>query len=167
MAKVLVVYGSKMGGTAEIASWITDTVRSEGHVVVCADADEVHDVAGYDAVIAGSSLYGGHWRRPVIGVLKKVGRLHPSPPVWLFHSGPLGDEHAGEEQPIPGKVESLTGKLDVRGYTTFGGRLPEDPPGWIASKMAQNDKAGDWREIATVRAWARQVADSLAVAVEA
>ena len=163
MAKVLVVYGSKMGGTAEIASWITDAVGSAGHVATCLEADQVREVGGYDAVIAGSSLYAGRWRRPVVAVLKKVARLSPSPPVWLFHSGPLGEEHVPEDQPIPGSVESVAAKLDIRGIVTFGGRLPTDPPGWIASKMAQGDMAGDWRDEAAVRAWGDQIAKDLRI----
>lgn len=163
MANVLVVYGSKMGGTAEIAAWIADAVGSVGHGVTCVEADQVRDVAGYDAVVAGSSLYAGRWRRSVVAVLKKVAKRSPSPPVWLFHSGPLGEEHAHEDQPIPGNVESLTGKLDIRDSVTFGGRLPDDPPGWIASKMAQGGSAGDWRDESAVRAWAGQIAEDLSV----
>lgn len=163
MANVLVTYGSKLGGTEGIAEWISDTLRSHGHIVTCIDADRLRDVSGYDAVVAGSSLYGGRWRRPVVTVLQRLGRLPASPPVWLFHSGPLGDELAGEAQVYPANVEAATAHLDVRDRVTFGGRLDGDPPGWIASKMAQNGKAGDWRDETEIRAWARSIAEQLAL----
>ena len=45
----------------------------------------------------------------------------------------------------------------------FGGRLPVEGGGFMASAMARDGKAGDWRDFEEIAAWAGQIADSLGV----
>jgi len=162
MAKVLVAYGTKMGGTAGIAERIADTLRGRGHQVTLAAAGEVPRGTAWDAAVVGSGVYAGRWRGDAVRLLKRLARSGEKPGrVWLFHSGPLGDEHADDPMKAPKKVEALAERLGAEGVLTFGGRLPADATG-LAGAMARNGKAGDWRRLDHAEAWANTIAESLA-----
>ena len=163
MAKVLVAYGSKMGGTAGIAARVADTLRGRGHQVTLAAAGKVPRRAAFDAAVVGSGLYAGRWRREAVRLLGRLARSAQKPSrVWLFHSGPLGDEHADDPVGLPKKVLASAERLGAEEVVTFGGRLPADAPGFVAKAMARNGMAGDWRRLDHAEAWANAIAGELA-----
>jgi menaquinone-dependent protoporphyrinogen oxidase len=157
--RVLVAHGSKMGGTEELARAVGEKLTTLGCTVTVADAAEAREAERYDAIVIGSSLYAGRWKGSCVRLLKHLAAECYQGPVWLFHSGPLGDE-ADVSQPLPRKVEHLAAQLDTRDVVTFGGRLEEHPSGFIAKAMAK-DMAGDWRNWDHVSAWAVEIADEL------
>jgi menaquinone-dependent protoporphyrinogen oxidase len=161
MAKVLVAYGTKMGGTAEIADQVAEALRARGHDVTLAPAGQAPYKERFDAVVVGSGLYAGRWRRDAVRLLKRLVRGEAGPRVWLFHSGPLGDEHAGDPQVPPAKVQRLTERLGAPDVVTFGGRLDPDLAGAIGKAMARNGMAGDWRQLDQAAAWGNSIADDL------
>lgn len=158
--QVLVAYGSKMGGTAEIAEAIAGRLGTHDLEVTFEDAGEVDDLSGYEAVVLGSSLYAGRWRSESVRVLRRLVHDGFAGPVWLFHSGPLTDEEAHTPQDLPRKVAGLADQLEVRGVVTFGGVLDEHPSGFIAKKLAES-MAGDWRDWQDIDQFADAVADEL------
>lgn len=163
MAKVLVAYGSKMGGTAGIAERLADTLRGRGHQVTLAPAGKAPRKERFDAVVVGSGLYAGRWRREAVRLLERLARSGEKPSrVWLFHSGPLGDEHADDPVGLPKKVLASAERLGAEEVVTFGGRLPADAPGFVAKAMARNSMAGDWRRLDHAEAWANAIAGELA-----
>lgn len=163
MARVLVAYGSKMGGTAGIAERIADTLQGRGHEVTLAPAREVPRRTAWDAAVVGSGLYAGRWRGEAVRLLKRLARPGEKPArVWLFHSGPLGDEHADDPAALPKRVQRLSAKLSAEDVVTFGGRLAADAGGFVAKAMARNAMAGDWRRLDHAEAWANSIAGSLA-----
>ena len=161
MAKVLVAYGTKMGGTQGIAERIAETLRSRGHEVNLTGAGDAPRKAQFDAAVVGSGLYAGHWRREAVRLLKRLARSGVAPRVWLFHSGPLGDEHAADPQALPQKVQALAERLGAADVVTFGGRLTADAPGPITRAVARKVIAGDWRQLDHAAAWANAIADEL------
>jgi menaquinone-dependent protoporphyrinogen oxidase len=162
MAKILVAYGSKMGGTAGIAEAVAGSLRERGHQVTLLPAGEVPRKAVWAAAVVGSALYAGRWRSQAVRLLKRLARTGPTPKVWLFHSGPLGDEHADDPQPLPKKVQALAERLGAPDVVTFGGRLAEEGAGSIARAMIRNGKGGDWRQMDQAAAWGNAIADELA-----
>ena len=160
MARVLVAYASKRGGTEGIARMIAERLEERGVDADLAGAGRVKTAEGYDAVVLGSALYGGRWQRHAVRALKRVARAKARPPVWLFHSGPLGDEAADEPQAPPAKVERLADDIGAD-VVTFGGRLADDAEGFIAKAMVRNGKGGDWRDPEQIRGYADAVADGL------
>ena len=161
MAKVLVAYGTKMGGTKGIAEVVAEALRSRGHEVTLAGADEVPRKERFDAAVIGSGLYGGRWRPEAVRLLKRLARSGVAPRLWLFHSGPLGDDHVGDPQALPEKVQALAERLGAADVITFGGRLSGDAGGFIAKAMVRNGKGGDWRQLDHAAAWANAIADEL------
>lgn len=159
-ARVLVTFGSKRGGTAEIAAVIANALRARGLRVDCVRASAVGDVAGYDAVVVGGALYARRWvseaRRFVVRNASQL-RMRP---VWMFSSGPL-DDSAKLAAPVP-RVAVLMAHVGARGHATFGGRLASDATGFIASAMAKT-RAGDWRSWEEVTSWADEIAQAIAI----
>ncbi len=164
MTRLLVAYATKMGGTAGIAAAIADELRTRGLTVDLRDADDAPVLDDYDAVVLGSAVYTGRWRRPAVALLRNLARRPDPPKVWLFHSGPTGPDSADRAVPAPKKVAELAARLGAAPPETFGGRLEtETAKGFLARKMAQGDLAGDFRDFDRIRAWARSVAAGVAV----
>lgn len=159
--RVLVAFGSKRGGTAEIATAIAETLRSRGLTVDCVRAADARDVASYDAFVVGGALYAMRWIREARRFVVRNAATLRARPVWMFSSGPL-DDSANRRTigPVRG-VAALMAHVGARGHATFGGRLAEDATGFPAAAMARTH-AGDWRSWDQVRDWARDIASTLA-----
>lgn len=165
MAKTLVTYASKMGGTEGIAQAVAQELRGAGLAVDLVPADEVSGLDPYDAVVLGSAVYAGRWRRPARRLLKRLVAAksidHPVR-VWLFHSGPLGPGQAQASMPAPGKVAAYAIALSADQPKTFGGRIePATARGFLAGSMAKGDLAGDYRDFPQITEWARTIAVEL------
>ncbi|GII61039.1 flavodoxin [Sphaerisporangium krabiense] len=163
MARVLVTYGSTRGSTAEIARWVGEALRRDGHradVVPALEAGGKTDVAGYDAVVIGGALYAGIWHKDARRFARRNARALRERPVWLFSSGPL--DRSAEEKDIPPVrgVARRMARLGARGHATFGGRLAADAQGVMAASLARK-MAGDHRDRGHVAAWAASVSAAL------
>lgn len=160
---VLVTFGSKRGGTAEIAQWIGDALRAEQLTVEVKPAREVHSLSGYGAVIIGGALYYGRWHREARRFSRRFGSALRKMPVWLFGSGPL-DDSANQPNPVKvfgaNAVDKAATRLNAREHTVFGGRLTRDARGFPAAAMAKN-QAGDYRDRDRIQAWAKNIAAQL------
>ncbi len=158
--RVLVTWGSKLGGTEGIAQTIGEELGRHGLDVVSEPASRVRDLQGYDAAIVGGALYANRWHRDAHRfVTRNVATLRRMP-VWLFSSGPLDDSAEREEIPPPTQVAVLMERVGALGHVTFGGRLPADAKGFPASAMAKK-MSGDWRDEDRIRAWAAGLAKDL------
>ncbi|MGI8334305.1 flavodoxin domain-containing protein [Actinomadura scrupuli] len=151
---VLVAYGSKRGGTAEIAQWVGDTLRASGLRVEVRPAAEVRKVDAYDVVIVGGALYAGRWHKDARRFVRRHAGALRARRVWLFASGPL-DRSAEQDgrTPVPAALVRAAGTVGARGHIVFGGRLSPDAKGFPAAAMAKK-VAGDYRNEARVRTWA-------------
>jgi menaquinone-dependent protoporphyrinogen oxidase len=161
--RVLVTWGSKHGGTAEIGRMIAATLETRGIDAVAAPAAEVHAVEGFDAAIVGGALYANRWPRSVRRFVNRHAQALRRIPVWFFSSGPLDDSADRTVIPAPMQVEVLAERLGARGHVTFGGRLAPDAKGFPASAMAKT-RSGDWRNPDRIHAWAVEIADALPTA---
>ena len=50
---------------------------------------------------------------------------------------------------------------NARGHATFGGRLTDEAPGFIAHAMVRSGHGGDFRNPERIRAWAKQISQEL------
>jgi len=157
-----VAYGTKMGGTAGIAEQVAEALRVRGHDITLTPAGRTPRRASFDAAVVGSALYGGRWRSAAVRLLRRLARSEPRPRVWLFHSGPLGDDQADTPMPLPKKVRGPAARLGARDVVTFGGRLPGEASGFIAKAMLRQGRGGDWRQLDQAAAWGNAIADELA-----
>ncbi len=158
--RVLVAYGSKMGGTKGLAEMVGTELESNGFHVDVIPARAACDVAPYDGVIVGGALYSMRWHKDARWFMKSHRVGLQTKPLWLFSSGPLDDSAHKKELPPVRFVRKAMRQTHARGHITFGGRMPAEATGFPAASMAKND-AGDWRDPDRVRMWAKQVAEDL------
>jgi menaquinone-dependent protoporphyrinogen oxidase len=164
---VLVAYASKRGSTAEIAETIAATLRREGLGVCLERAEDVQSLDRYDAVILGSAVYMKRWRGDARHFLKKHRKSLRQMPFWVFSSGPVGDpSDDNPEWTAPPNIAAKVEELGGRDHVVFGGRLPAEPKGLMEKAMVEGipHEFRDRRNWAEIRAWAHQIAASLAAA---
>lgn len=158
--RVLVTWGSKLGGTKGIARIVAEELEYRGVDVAFLPAAELRGLKGFDAAIIGGAVYASRWHKAALRfVSHNVGALRRIP-VWLFSSGPL--DPSADEGAIPPVKEVAVAmeRIGALGHATFGGRLPADAKGFPASAMAKT-RAGDWRNPERVHAWAAEIAKAL------
>lgn len=162
--KVLVVFGSKRGGTAGLAQMIGNAFAHRDWSVEVHDAASDPPLGNPDVVVIGGALYANRWHRDARRFVRRHRPALAEMPVWLFSSGPL-DESArpGDIAPVP-QVQSLAQRIEANGHMTFGGRLLPDAHGLIAKAMAKK-YAGDWRDPIQVEEWVHEICHTMAPAV--
>jgi menaquinone-dependent protoporphyrinogen oxidase len=158
--RVLITWGSKHGGTRDIARMVADVLRDGGHEVDLRPPEEAARAVGYDAAIVGGALYANRWHRAARRFVARQEKLLRSVPVWFFSSGPLDDSAEREVIPPTRQVKVLMERVGAQGHITFGGRLEPDVRGFPDRALAR-EHAGDWRNPARIRAWAKEVARAL------
>ena len=188
MARVLVVYGSRHGGTRGIAERIGEVLRSDGLEAVVSDAAAAPSTDGFDAFVVGSGVYLGTWLKEATSFLEREATRLAGRPVYLFSSGPLpgstrsaktADVEPLEESlgPVAGpgsggrrKVEELSALVRPREHRVFLGAFdPSDPPRTIVERVVRLVPApkkilpaGDFREWEVIEAWAHEIAREVA-----
>ena len=159
--RVLVAYGSKHGATAGIAEEIGRALDAEGIDSEVRPAAEVADLSDYDAVILGSALYAGHWRRETLHWAHHHADELQQRPLWLFSSGPVDSSAEQREIPPVPQVAREMARLHARGHVTFGGSVTADTPGLVARTMVKHGKGGDFRSPEQIQRWTHGVAEEL------
>ncbi len=157
--RVLIVHGSKLGGTEGIANSVANVLVESGLEVTTRPASDFASPAGFDAVIVGGALYANRWHKPAKKYIRRYSDLLSELPVWLFSSGPL-DDTALDDLPPTDQVQGFMDLVSAAGHVTFGGRLESDAKGFLAGAMAK-DMAGDWRDRDQIEQWAQTVASAL------
>ncbi|MEA3375393.1 MAG: flavodoxin domain-containing protein, partial [Chloroflexota bacterium] len=64
--QVLVAYATKHGATAEIAKKVGQVLREAGLPTDVLPAGDVGDLTSYSAVVLGSAIYIGRWRKDAV-----------------------------------------------------------------------------------------------------
>lgn len=158
-ARVLVAYGSKMGGTAEIAQAIARELRAHGAEVDVQRARDVRSLDPYPYVVLGSAIYLGRWRREAMKLLAGRQRELLKRRVWLFQSGLEVTDPHGWTEPTPDAVRTIAEAIGTGLPVTFAGRITrETARGIIPRIMARGTQAGDFRDWERIRLWAADVA---------
>lgn len=189
MTKVLVVYGSRHGGTRGIAERIGDVLRANKLDAEVAAADRSVDVHVADAVVVGSGVYMGSWLNDPIEFIEHNQAALATRPLWLFSSGPLPGSTASkrgtdpltdalgpEDGPGSGgrkKIAALSAATHPRDHQVFLGAFdPKDRPRAMSERLVRMMPAakrllpaGDFRDWPAIEAWAKGIARELQPAV--
>lgn len=165
--KVLVAFGSKYGATAEIAAKIAEVLKRTGKDVDLMDARNVKDLAVYDAVVLGSAVYAGFWRREMMRLVEKNAVILANKKVWIFASGSTGEGDPIEEMGgrlYPPNLRPAIKLIAPVGITAFHGAMFGEKLNyfekWIIKKL--DGKMGDFRDWDRITNWAREIADQIA-----
>ena len=162
--KILVAYASKYGATAEIAEKIGEVLRQSGLTTDILPADRVRDLAPYEAVILGSGVYIGSWRKEAAQFLKAHEQALAQRPVWLFSSGPTGEGDPVKMTNgwrLPAALQTIADRIHPREITVFHGALKVEKLKFFEKWMLKNVKApvGDFRDWDAIGSWAASIAN--------
>ena len=154
--QILVVHGSKRGGTAGLAEMMGSALRAIGHDVTVVPARTVRDLPQVGAVVVAGGIYAGRWHGDARWFVKHHTAALKALPVWLVGSGPLDDTAETGTFTLGSSVLEMAERIGARGTEAFGGYLAADAKGFPASSMAKTH-AGDWRDLEHIQRWAREV----------
>jgi menaquinone-dependent protoporphyrinogen oxidase len=158
--RVLITWGTRIGGTECIARTIGEVLSREGFDVTLSPAGRAGDVRRFDAAIIGGAIYANRWHRDARRFVANNAAALRAIPVFLFSSAPL--DHGGDRRPFPPSrhVTALMDRLGARGHVTFGGR-PHREARLPSAGAATRARAPDSRNEGRIRAWATDLAEVL------
>jgi menaquinone-dependent protoporphyrinogen oxidase len=164
--RILIAYATKYGATAEIATRIGDVLREAGLSAEVLPVNRVGDLAPYQAVVLGSAVYIGQWRKEAARFLKANEKALSQRPVWLFSSGPTGEGdpvQLGNGWRLPKALEPVADRIHARDVAVFYGALDPGKLSGLERWMIKNVKApsGDFRDWEAIGAWAGTIAATL------
>lgn len=164
--RVLVAYATKYGATKEIAEKIGQVLGQAGLRADVLPADRVGDLAPYSAVVLGSAVYIGRWRKEATKFLTANESVLAQKPVWLFSSGPTGEGAPLELTKgwrLPGKLQLIADRIAPRDIALFHGAAELSKMNVIERWMVRNIKAaiGDFRDWEAITSWAKGIAAAL------
>jgi len=164
--QVLVTYATKYGATAEIAEKIGQVLRQAGLHTDVLPVDRVSNLSSYKAVILGSAVYMGGWRKEATKFLKTNEKVLADQLVWLFSSGPTGmgnPVELTEGWHFPKALQPIADRIKPRDIAVFHGAIHKQKLNFIEKWMLNNVKAplGDFRDWDAITSWATVIADVL------
>ncbi|HSR30253.1 MAG TPA: flavodoxin domain-containing protein [Anaerolineae bacterium] len=164
--QVLVAYASKYGATQEIAEKIAEVLRQAGLPTKVNRADRIGDLAVYSAVVLGSAVYIGQWRKEAAKFLRANEAALAEKPVWLFSSGPTGEGDPVELMQgwrFPGKLQPIADRIGPRDIAAFHGEVDVSKLNFLEKWMIKNvnSPVGDYRDWEAISAWAKAIAEDL------
>jgi menaquinone-dependent protoporphyrinogen oxidase len=168
--QVLVAYATKYGATAEIAEKIGQVLRQAGLRPDVLPMDRVGDLTPYQAVVLGSAVYIGQWRKEAATFFKANERALAERPVWLFSSGPTGEGDPVallQDWRFPKALQPIADRIRPRDIAVFHGAVNVKKLNLIEKWMLKNVKAplNDFRDWEAITSWATAIADVLKKAV--
>lgn len=164
--RILVAYASKYGATAEIAGKIGEVLSTSGLKVNVLPAEKVTDVTPFDAVILGSAVYAGNWRKEAVTFLEDYKALLTKIPVWLFSSGPVGDSDPAtlaQGWHFPGAQLPVADRIHARDIALFHGAIDMEKLNFVERQIVKEfqPSSGDFRDWDAITNWAVSIAASL------
>lgn len=164
--QVLVTFATRYGATAEIAERIGQVLRDAGLRADVMPTDRVSDLSSYTAVVLGSGVYIGRWRKEAARFLKANESLLTQRAVWLFSSGPTGEGDPIEMSDgwrFPKALQLIADRIKPRDIAVFHGMIDVSKLTRLHRWMIDKVKAalGDFRNWESITAWASEVAKVL------
>jgi len=158
----LVAYASRHGSTQEIAEFIAETLRSLGMEADCQPVGRAPDPRRYEGVVLGSAVYVGSWLPDATAYARGNAEDLAERPVWLFSSGPFGNQVLDQEEQ-PKELEELRNRISPRDHRVFFGALDMDKLAFEERMVvkAMGAPAGDFRDWDNIRSWTEDIASSL------
>ena len=173
--KALVLYGTRWGGTVDVAKKIGGTLKTEGYTVDVIDAKQSpHTIDSYDIVIVGSGMRADKWTNETIEFLKENAQALRSKKTALLVSCQMADR---SEQEVRDKAKKLYLEKTAEQYGLkpvalgfFGGYLDfSKSHGLIVDVMVRVNRKSlrkngldttrtlDTRNWGAIEAWTREI----------
>ena len=159
---VLVAYASKHGSTEGIARAIAERLTELGEPADARSIDQVGSLDDARAVILGSAIYAGSWLREAVDFVRQNAGALAERSVWLFSSGPLGEQVQDDEEQ-PRQLEEISDLIRPVEHRVFFGALDRATLGFAERMIVKAVKApdGDYRDWDEIRSWADRISAEL------
>lgn len=158
---VQIAVASKHGSTEEIGEALAEGLRRRGATATVIELDDLGSIHDVDGVIVGSAVYAGRWLREARRALDTCGPALFSRPVWLFSSGPVGEE----PKPVgePSDVQELMERFGARGHRTFAGKLDPADLSRVERAVVRlvHAEVGDYRDWESIDEYAAEIFETL------
>jgi menaquinone-dependent protoporphyrinogen oxidase len=163
---ILIVYASKYGATQEIAERIGQILQESGFDVTIKPANKAVNPDSFDAVILGSAVYAGMWRKEAVRYLEQYQDNLAAIPTWIFSSGPTDE---GDPVDVlngwtfPEAQQAVADRVQPRDLTVFHGALDPSKLNFAEKLVVKGIKAptGDYRDWEAIQTWAKDIAREL------
>ncbi len=164
--RVLVAYATKYGATAEIAEKIGQVILQAGLQTDVLPTDSINDLTPYKAIVLGSAVYVGQWRKDAVAFLEDNEKTMARMPVWFFSSGPTGDGDPAQLMQgwrFPEAQQPIADRIQPCGIAFFHGVLDLSKLSLGEKLLIKGIKApvGDFRDWDAITSWAASIADAL------
>ena len=164
--RVLVVYATKYGATAGIAEKIGEVILQAGLQTDVLPTDSVNDLAPYKAIVLGSAVYVGQWRKEAVAFLENNEKTMAKLPVWFFSSGPTGEGDPVQLMQgwrFPEALQPIADRVQPRDTAFFHGALDMTKLSLAEKLLIKGIKApvGDFRDWDAIASWATAIANAL------
>lgn len=169
--KILIVYSSGYGSTAEMAKKIGNTIAKEGAEVAVLSSVEVTDLDQYDAVIVGSPIRYDRWMPAAKAfVIDNQEYLNKIPVAYFFSCLVLAIRNEDTERKgrqYAEKLQAISSQVKPIDIGRFSGVLDFSKmplPLRIIFKIFGaiiGLKEGDYRDWDEIRRWSKSIATKL------
>jgi len=164
--RVLVVYASRHGATAEIAARLASRLRDAGTTLDLRRVDEVGTFDDSDAVVFGAPVYDQSWPPEASAFVAENRDALAARPLWLFSVGAFGDAKrliGPLTHKEPKGIGEILADLRPREYRVFRGVIQKHQwPFWSRVFFhIFGGRFGDHRDWPTIDAWADRIATAL------
>jgi menaquinone-dependent protoporphyrinogen oxidase len=170
--RVLIVYASVHGSTAEVARFVGDALRARGIEAGAMAANPAPSVEGCDAVILGSAVHNGLWLPEMTAFVRQSQGMLSNRPLYLWLNCMRPIERDGYAYVTSNYLPNLLSRaLSFRKIGIFAGKVDMSTlnrdEAWTLTFNYDGASdpfalAGDHRDWDSIRAWAEQIADDLA-----
>ena len=179
--KVLIVYGTRWGGTVKVAEKIGETLKGEGYSVDIFDAKKPPQVDPYDLIIVGSGISGGKWTKEAEDFLQRNAAMLRVKKTALFVSCGMVERERRQDKAKEDYLVKVSNKYGLTpiGYGFFGGVLDFKAKYNILDRILVNSsksrlkkmgidisKPYDFRDWNQIEAWTRDIAGGLLQRIE-
>lgn len=161
--RVLVTYDSKLGSTAEIATFMGVVLSEQGASVTVKPVSEVDELEAYDSVIIGSAIRYDRWLPDAATFVRENSATLSSMPVSFFFTClTLAKPTPAAMRKADGyadKLRSLAPEVKPVTVGGFAGVLQFSRTPWPARfalrllSIATGAKEGDYRDWEAIRHW--------------
>ncbi len=158
--KILVVYASRCGSTADIARAVAEDLKRRTPAVDLRPADKVSTLAGYEAVVVGSAVRFGHWLPEAVEFVRahRTGLKRVPTAFFTVHMMNTGPDEAARKARL-GYLDPVHAVMRPGAEVFFAGRMDLSRLSFTERLLCKVMKGrnADMRDWTAIHAWGQSV----------